>query len=79
MNIHGLPQYMIGHSMGEFVALTCANVLKFEDGLRLISKRAELMSQVESGYRMVSVIGIDIQDVEKLSVIVNEDKYGKKY
>lgn len=71
------PQYMIGHSMGEFVALTCANVLKFEDGLRLISKRAELMSQVESGYRMVSVIGIDIQDIEKLCNSY-EDKYGKK-
>ena len=70
-------QYMIGHSMGEFVALTCANVLKFEDGLRLISKRAELMSRVESGYRMVSVIGIDIQDVEKLCNSY-EDKYGKK-
>ena len=48
------PKAFIGHSIGEFVAATLANVFSLEDGLRIIAKRAELMNSLPSGM-MLSV------------------------
>jgi amino acid adenylation domain-containing protein len=48
------PFCMIGHSVGEFVAATLAGVFTLEDGLRLVSQRARLMSEVAPG-AMLSV------------------------
>ncbi|AGC75289.1 JamP [Nonlabens dokdonensis DSW-6] len=43
------PEYMIGHSLGEYAAACISNVFTFEEGLRLISRRADLMSKVPHG------------------------------
>ncbi|OJY79145.1 MAG: non-ribosomal peptide synthetase [Rhizobium sp. 60-20] len=48
------PFAMIGHSVGEFVAATLANVISFEDGLRLVANRGRLMQHQPQG-AMVSV------------------------
>ncbi len=48
------PQYMIGHSIGEYVAACVSGVFSFEDALRIIIKRAELMNGLEQG-AMLSV------------------------
>ncbi|MDE1994888.1 MAG: aminotransferase class III-fold pyridoxal phosphate-dependent enzyme, partial [Rhizobiaceae bacterium] len=48
------PYAMIGHSVGEFVAATLANVISFEDGLRLVANRGRLMQKQPQG-AMVSV------------------------
>jgi amino acid adenylation domain-containing protein len=48
------PYAMIGHSVGEFVAATLANVISFEDGLRLVANRGRLMQNQPHG-AMVSV------------------------
>jgi acyl transferase domain-containing protein/acyl carrier protein len=48
------PAAMIGHSLGEYVAACISGVFSFEEGLRLIVKRAELMGKVERG-AMLSV------------------------
>ena len=37
------PDYFIGHSVGEYTALFCSNMLCFEDAMRLIIKRSDLM------------------------------------
>ena len=37
------PDYFIGHSVGEYTALFCSGMLGFEDALRLIIKRSDLM------------------------------------
>lgn len=57
------PDYMIGHSLGEYVAATVSRVFSFEDALKIISKRAELMSKVAEG-DMLS-IGIPVDVIEK--------------
>ena len=56
-----VPAAAAGHSLGEYSALVTAHALTFEDGLRLVKKRGELMQ--ESGTRspgaMAAVIGAD--------------------
>jgi phthiocerol/phenolphthiocerol synthesis type-I polyketide synthase E len=48
------PSQMIGHSLGEYVAACISGVFTFEEGIRLVVKRAQLMSEVERG-AMLSV------------------------
>ena len=43
------PDYVIGHSLGEFNALLAAECFDFATGLRLVQKRGELMSQASGG------------------------------
>ena len=43
------PVLSAGHSLGEYTALIVAGVLSFEDGLKLVSKRGELMGQHGQG------------------------------
>ncbi|MBN1447473.1 MAG: ACP S-malonyltransferase [Bacteroidetes bacterium] len=56
-----------GHSLGEYSALVIAGALTFEDGMRLVKKRGELMQ--EAGTRspgtMAAVIGADAALVEE--------------
>lgn len=52
-----------GHSLGEFTAYLAAGALSFEDALRLVRKRGELMAASESG-TMAAVIGLDDEEVE---------------
>ncbi|MCD4677096.1 MAG: acyltransferase domain-containing protein, partial [Desulfobacula sp.] len=37
------PDYFIGHSVGEYTALFCSGILSFDDAMRLIIKRSDLM------------------------------------
>lgn len=61
------PDAAAGHSLGEYSALVAAGALTFEDGLRLVRKRGELMQ--ESGTRspgtMAAVIGAEADVVEE--------------
>ena len=52
------PQYLLGHSVGEYVALFAAGVFDFETGLRLVKARGELMSAATGG-GMAAVLGLD--------------------
>lgn len=52
-----------GHSLGEYSALYTANVYDFEDGLRLVKRRGELMSQAQGG-KMVALMKFDRQLLE---------------
>ena len=69
------PEMVAGHSLGEFSALVAAGVLSFEDGLRLVSKRA-LAKQAACELQpstMAAVLGLeDEKVVEVLKSITNE-------
>lgn len=67
--------YFAGHSLGEFTALFAAGAFSFEQGLRLVKKRGELMSTVKNG-AMAAVIGLDttqVNDVLKGQALSNID------
>lgn len=49
------PDFVAGHSLGEFNALLAAEVFSFETGLKLVKKRGELMSQATGG-GMVAIV-----------------------
>ncbi len=57
------PDYVAGHSLGEYGALYAAGVFGFEDGLRLIKRRAELMDSASDGM-MAALLGFDRPQLE---------------
>ncbi len=66
------PDMVAGHSLGEFSALVAAGALSFEDGLRLVSKRALAMQQAceANPGTMAAILGLpDEQVVEVLKTI----------
>lgn len=57
------PSFVAGHSLGEYGALYEAGVLSLENTLKLISKRAELMSKSKGG-SMAAVLGCEIEKIQ---------------
>ena len=62
------PSMVAGHSLGEFSALVANKVLTFEDGLRLVSKRALAMQKACDAQpgTMAAVVGLDDDSVENI-------------
>jgi [acyl-carrier-protein] S-malonyltransferase len=60
------PDMVAGHSLGEFSALVAAGALNFEDGLRLVSKRAQAMQKAceKEPSTMAAIIGLPDETVE---------------
>lgn len=56
------PKYMIGHSVGEYVAAALSEVFSYEEGLTLMVERGKLMSSLPKG-SMLSV-AINYEDVK---------------
>lgn len=62
------PEMVAGHSLGEFSALAAVGVLSFEDGLQLVSQRAQAMQDacgLEKG-TMAAVLGLEDTIVEEV-------------
>lgn len=60
-----LPDYVAGHSLGEYNALLAAEIFDFETGLKIVKKRGELMSRIKNG-SMAAVIGLKEKLVNKI-------------
>jgi len=69
------PDMVAGHSLGEFSALVANKVLTFEDGLRLVSKRAFAMQKAceLTPSTMAAVIGLDDAVVESVCAGITDE------
>ena len=68
------PDAVAGHSLGEFSALVASGALTFEDGLRLVSQRANAMQEaceISKG-TLAAVVGLDDEVVEKVCGSIDE-------
>ena len=68
------PEMVAGHSLGEFSALVSTGYLSFEDGLKLVSKRAMAMQKAceENPSTMAAVLGLENEVVENICKEINE-------
>jgi malonyl CoA-acyl carrier protein transacylase len=57
------PDFVAGHSLGEYNALLAAGAFDFADGLRMVRRRGKLMGQVTGG-GMAAVIGLEPDRIE---------------
>lgn len=67
------PDMVAGHSLGEFSALVANKTLSFDDGLKLVAKRATAMQkacELEPS-TMAAIIGLDDEVVEKVCDSIN--------
>ena len=56
-----MPQGVMGHSLGEYVAACVAGVFSLEDGLKLVVHRAKLMDSVQQSGSMIVVSASEVE------------------
>jgi [acyl-carrier-protein] S-malonyltransferase len=68
------PDMVAGHSLGEFSALVASKALSFEDGLMLVSKRAQAMQKAceKEPSTMAAILGLDDAKVEEICNSIDE-------
>ena len=69
------PNMVAGHSLGEFSALVAGKVMSFEDGLRLVSKRAMAMQKAceANPGTMVAILGLEDAVVEDVCKTIHDE------
>ena len=62
------PAWLAGHSLGEYSALVCSGALNFEDAVKLVALRGELMQQAvpEGVGAMAAILGLEDHEVVKI-------------
>ncbi|MCC5791937.1 MAG: amino acid adenylation domain-containing protein [Legionellaceae bacterium] len=76
------PDYVLGHSVGEYVAATLAGCMSLEDGLKLICARGRIMEKAPDG-KMVAVFcdadtAKSILDENKITLDIAAKNYNKQ-
>lgn len=68
------PDMVAGHSLGEFSALVSNGCLSFEDGLKLVYKRAMAMQKAceANPSTMAAILGLDDEVVEEICASIDE-------
>jgi len=68
------PDMVAGHSLGELSALVASDVLSFEDGLRLVSQRAQAMQKAceAEPSTMAAILGLEDEAVENVCSSIDE-------
>ena len=70
---NSMPEYVIGHSLGEYNALQVAGVFDYETGLYLVKKRGELMGKIQDG-GMMAVLNISLKKIKEILTVNNLTK-----
>ncbi|EHJ08693.1 ACP S-malonyltransferase [Staphylococcus simiae] len=67
--------YTMGHSLGEYSSLVASGVLSFEDAVKIVRKRGQLMAQAfPSGVgSMAAVLGLDFKQVDNICKELSTD------
>jgi [acyl-carrier-protein] S-malonyltransferase len=70
-------EFMAGHSLGEFSAILCSEMLDFEQALKLVRKRGELMASADPEGKggMAAVLGLEDEKVIKICEEISKEKY----
>ena len=68
------PEMTAGHSLGEFSALVAAGALSFEDGLKLVSQRAQAMQKAceAAPSTMAAIIALPDEKIEEICAEVSK-------
>lgn len=69
------PNMVAGHSLGEFSALVAAGALSFDDGLRLVAKRADAMQKacLLRPSTMAAILGLDDKTIEDICAGITDE------
>ena len=69
------PQMVAGHSLGEFSALVAAGALSFDDGLKLVSARAQAMQKAcdAAPSTMAAIIALPDATIEEICAAISKD------
>lgn len=62
------PDYVAGHSLGEYTAAVASGALDADDGMRLVARRGKLMAEIQAVQpgAMAAIIGLDAKPLETL-------------
>jgi [acyl-carrier-protein] S-malonyltransferase len=68
------PDYVAGHSLGEYTAAVVSGALGIDDGMRLVSRRGRLMAEIQSERpgAMAAIIGLGPERVSELCAQASE-------
>ena len=71
-----IPSVLAGHSLGEYTALLCADIISFEDAIMIVSERGKYMQQSvpDSTGAMAAILGLDDSLIEQLCSNAAEDE-----
>jgi [acyl-carrier-protein] S-malonyltransferase len=71
------PDYVAGHSLGEYTALVAAGALTFEDGVYAVRKRGEFMEgAVPNGEgSMAAILGLDREPLSNVTAEISESGF----
>lgn len=74
VNFSKLDLVMAGHSLGEYSALTAAEVLSYRDSVRLLRLRGDAMQRAVADGEglMAAILGLDIEAVESVVAAASE-------
>lgn len=69
------PDMVAGHSLGEFSSLVTNKALSFEDGLRLVAKRAQAMQRAceVNPSTMAAIVGLEDKVVEEICASIKDE------
>lgn len=72
-----IPTAAAGHSLGEFSALLAAEMLTFEDALKIVQKRGQLMAACDPEQKgsMAAILGLDDQQVIDICQEISKTAY----